>query len=301
MALRFSLGLACVLVGPGFAAPSSANGIAIDSCGPTFSEIYDFQAGQIMQYVQTITQNGSQAETFTSERKYRIVSREALSKGYRYVVDGLIRNSSRSHYPMSPAPRPVTYAQTRETWEFLDSARSAVNACPDRVVRFPDISSPYFTRVKIGIGDKRGFPLSADSTRIKILGADKSATGGNNLYSDSAGKKPLPISGALYYFDVYAAGLGRVIQDGFSFESGSNLRLVGYVRGKDTVGTVVPDTAYPFPSSARRDALPGRRGSDREGSLPARGIVPDPDGTGYRDVKGAFIPPTPAASLRPTP
>lgn len=78
-----------------------------------------------------------------------------------------------------------------------------------------------------------------------------------NIFLDSTGALPSDSSLPVRYGAAYAAGLGCVYLEIRSFETGMGRRLVGHVRGSDTLGTVWRDEAFMAPLSLRRGILAG--------------------------------------------
>jgi hypothetical protein len=292
MSIHFYSGMALGLLGAGFAAPAHATGAAAnaaaDSCGPAFLQIYDFQVGDVFQDEISSTGHGTGfgPTSETLYRKYSVVSKERLANGYRYVMEGLIHRYTKGG-PF-PASWKHDYMEMGETWTFLDSARHPANGCKDHIVELPPFagnSAIFFTRVRIAIGDRQAFPLSSDTTRVKILGARPTDNPADNLYLDSTGISPLPVS-AIAYSALYAAGLGCVHYDAFSFETGLGSRLQGHARGHDTLGVISPDEAFLPPASARPEGVAAGRKPDGIALSRAAMLFPVPGGSGYRDLRG---------------
>jgi hypothetical protein len=311
MPMRTQFRIAIILCGWAVAAPAHGaltQAAAADTCGPTFLQVYDFQVGDVFQDRQTSGSTGGAGITSSTAvyRKYAIVSRERLPNGFRYGISGLLHQVYTHKSSMLPSVPPEeeihSYSEIRETWEFPDTAAHRLNACLDRMIKLPsrpDYPDPVYTRVKIAVGDKRAFPLSSDTTRIKILGNTMAPGSDGNLYSDPDGKIPLTV--AFSYSEGFAAGLGRVRSDVLNGESRASFQLDGCIRGKESLGGISPDETFLPPTQARIPARAAAR--ETEPILRARAgwYFLSQGGSGYRDVKGAGRMPIQAASLRPIP
>jgi hypothetical protein len=297
MGIRFFsgmvLGLACLGFTGAFRSEGSLAAGAVDSCGPSYLEIYDFPVGDVFQDEIVISQGsiGSGYSNVVSvTRRYRITSRLGLANGYRYTLEGLYHKVTNER---SGAGNPLVkheYGEMSETREYLDTASHPLNACKDRMVRVSRIaenpSANFYTRVQIAIGDMRNFPLSSDTTRLKIMGTPIGTTIAN-LYTDSAGN--YSASGASYSA-VYAAGLGCVRIEANLGESGaSSSRLQGYIRGGATIGLIWPDEEFMPPVSTRMEGLAAKRKSDRIRISRSGLVFLVPGGPGYRDLRGESV------------
>ncbi len=294
MGIRFIFGWISFYTCCGFAASSQAAPTAADSCSPTYLQIYDFHVGDVFQDMRSVSSGGGAVRTASSTtvyRKYSIVSKETLAKGFRYGVAGLshqVVSNKTGLMPNSPVTTTHAYDEIKEDWEFLDTASHALNACKDRIVPLKLYSyspEPFaYSRVIIAGGEKTDFPIATDSIRLKILGQNPASMDGN-LYEDSAGKT---VRGSTpLYSAVYAAGLGCVSMKINFGESVSEQRLEGRARGRDVIGGISPDETFLPPGSAR---LPSRA-SAREPKPILRGregwFFLTKDGSGYRDLNGA--------------
>lgn len=308
MGIRFTFGLVCAYACCGFATPSPTALAAADSCSPTYLQIYDFQVGDVFQDRRSVSSGGEAvrpASSTTDYRKYSIVSKETLANGFRYGVAGLshqVVSIKEGLMPTSPVTLYHSYGEIKESWEFLDTAGHRLNACKDRIVPIPPVTSsspsPGYTRIIIVVGEKQAFPYATDSTRLKILGQDPANTDGN-LYVDSAGKtrrEPLPT-----YSAGYAAGLGCVGMKINFGESVSEQRLEGRARGREFIGLISPDETFLPPASARLPSRASAREQKRILSGREGWVFLPQDGSGYRDLNGVRNKPIPAATLRPTP
>lgn len=293
----FFIGLATAASQAEAATSNALPATAMDSCGPSFPEIYDFQVGDVFQGEQTSMNAGNGESKSQIEEKYEIVSRETIQGGYRYGIEGRVRSTYTSSSPYGPSSTQTGYGKVSEIWEFSDSTdRKALNGCKDQVVRFPHVGANYagsgspfsgipitgnFTRVRIAIGDTASFPLTEDATRLKILGAPAGGLHAGNLYKDSA----LKVASQDQVWAVYAAGLGLVRLTAFVFESRIDFRLQGYSRGGVTVGTVYPDAVFIGPDAIRLTA-PRNSGDPRVLRVLNAGPLFLGSGSALRDLSG---------------
>jgi hypothetical protein len=289
-ALLFGIGMLATLARTsGMGVPPAA---PADTCSPSYLGIYDFPVGDVFQDVESQSYSGGGIVPFADTyRKYKVVSRERLANGYRYGIEGLTHRVT-GYLRSTDTARKHTYGQVSETWDFLDSAGQRLDACQDRMVKLPSIAGngkPCFSRVRIAIGDIRNFPLSSDTTRIKILGTPIGSTSGNALYEDSAGKIPVTSAAAVRYSAVYAAGLGCVRLDAFSFETSVGSQLQGHIRGNDTLGVISPDEDFMPPVSTRMEGLAAKRKSDRIRISRSALVFLVPGGPGFRDLRGESV------------
>jgi hypothetical protein len=291
---------------PSFAGPTPPNPTA-GYCGPTYAEIYDFQAGEIFQDIQTHTAGGAEQTAYTVVRKYRIASREAIPGGIRYRIEGLAKSYTQGLF--LPIPPNTRYTRVDTTWEFADSAAGeTLGACENAIVRVPALgpfytpaNRPYtsanrplmippnsdplplnYTRVILAKDDSVDFRLAKHTGVLKILGGPSAGNPKGNLYSDSALKR----EATDHLIAVYAAGLGMVRFSGWQFETAFDAELSGYCRGRDTVGTLSPDTAFEAPVAVFPEAAATRSSRDALDPDPPGSVLLSAKGRGMTDLLG---------------
>jgi hypothetical protein len=215
-------------------------------------EIFDFQVGDVFQY--RIYKPSVEPKNHTETvRKCKVDSRN--ESGFIRTYDYSCLESASDLVGETLAAK--RYNSYRETRTYLDTALSPFNACAGDIV--PMTSEPAFlTRVKEYRGDTSVFPLAEPGLRMKTYGPNLGTRQDTSL---------IPVED-VYQMETYAEGLGLVsaAYGGYPIPP-TTYALVGYVKGKTTVGVVSPDSSFwhtttLHPPAARSAGVGSHRGPE---------------------------------------
>jgi hypothetical protein len=213
------------------------------ACGPGVREIFDFHVGDIFQYriySQAAQGMGHYAEVI---RKYKVVSRNESGFIRTYDFSGWESHSSLLESTLLEK----SFNSYQGTGTYLDTAHSPFNGCPGEIVTMTN-EPGLDTRVEAFQGDTSVFPLARPGLRMKAFGRVLGRRRDTTLV-------PIPDAGG--EAETFAEGLGLVSASHGGLGPFSHTYLVGYVKGRDTVGVVSPDssfwhtTALPSPAARR--------------------------------------------------
>lgn len=206
-----------------------------DTCTPDFKEVYNFQIGDVFQYVEeSSTSIGGLYPTTKITSKYSIESKTANGDTLMYSISGIRRTDSwcAGNPTSDPICDPSSYSEFfNETLVYIDSAMHFLNRCKDELVSgfSEDINSisdsVVYTKIQIQI---------EDTNHVKIIG------GPGNLFTYNANDSLITIDYAEFK-DVYARNLGKISHELWFFEVNESKYLQGYINNGDTTGVISPD------------------------------------------------------------
>lgn len=209
------------------------------ACSPGIREIFDFQVGDVFQY-RIYKPNVDRNKHTETLRKCKVDSRNESGFIRTYDFSCLESASDMAGGTLTEK----RFNSYRETRAYLDTAQSPFNACPGDLVTMT--SEPEFkTRVTAYRGDTSVFPLAEPGLRMKTYGPQLGVLRDTNL---------VPIADA-DQIETYAEGLGLVSAAYGSYPMPpTTYALVGYIKGKTTVGAVSPDSSFWHTTALRRPA-----------------------------------------------
>jgi hypothetical protein len=244
-----------------------------DGCAPGWRQYFDFQVGNVFQ-VRTFVETYPLGSTPNVEtiRKYRVVERRDSGSTRSYVFSG--KEKKTQSYYGSVQPVRVDSSTYSETRVYRDTVNDPLDGCNGAYVRMPGTWSPFllYTQVEALTGDTAAFPLAGTGLRMKRYGRRL------GTLKDTTLTQIMDIEA----METYAEGLGKVSASGGGYMGGSTqFSLTGYVKGRDTVGTISPDSSF-RPTTAIRAPFT-RHGAEQSDRISARAALPAFDAQGRRE------------------
>jgi hypothetical protein len=203
-----------------------------NECNPTFKEIFNFQEGDFFNY--EINEWQEWLGSIDKNESYTITNKKEHGDTVYYVRKGKgtkVEYDIRSCPPCIPPH--ITKYEIYDTLVYVDSANHFLNVCPDSLISVASLipyycqDSDYYTSVQV---------VQNDSMLTKIIGGD------DNFYVyDSTGiidTIEIDHNGCTSFYEVYAKGLGLVEHTYSDFGGSIDKKLLGYIKGTDTVGII---------------------------------------------------------------
>jgi hypothetical protein len=199
-------------------------------CSPTFKEIFNFQVGDYFNY--EINEWHEWEGNIDKNESYTITKKEEHGDTVYYVRKGKgtkVEYDIRSCPPCIPPH--ITKYEIYDTLLYVDSVNHFLNLCPDTLIQGPLLNlcedSAYYTSVHV---------VQNDSMLTKIIG------GFDNFYVyDSTGTIDTILMIDCFtdfFYEVNAKGLGLVQLNYSNMAMNYYKRLLGYIKGTDTVGII---------------------------------------------------------------
>jgi hypothetical protein len=115
---------------------ANSNDAEIDSCNPSFKEIYDFQIGDVFQYVnESWTSAGGAGMIVKRTSKYSIANKWIFGDTLVYSISGIKRFEYSCE--IGPFPGCETHSESntfQDTLYYIDSINHSLNKCKDELV-----------------------------------------------------------------------------------------------------------------------------------------------------------------------
>jgi len=199
-------------------------------CNPTFKEIFNFQMGDYFNYESNLWTEWP-GSTIVKNESYTITKKEEHGDTIYYVRKGKVTEVDNP--PIGPGQPPpyITKYEIYDTLVYIDSVNHFLNSCPDTLIQGPLLNLcedlDYYTSVQV---------VQNDSMLTKIIG------GYDNFFVyDSTGTiDTIEMINCFttYFYEVNAKGLGLVEQSYVNWASSYRKKLLGYIKGTDTVGII---------------------------------------------------------------
>lgn len=198
----------------------------VDTCSPNFKEVYDFQVGDVFQYVNNSWSSaGGTGYNYKTTTKYTIRSKSELADTLTYSIDGVVRDEF--YCDIGPWPG-CEYKSSFKLYQnilrHVDSTDHFLNKCNNELVSF-DFYGDKYSRIKIEI---------QNSIRVKRIG------GQDNFFEYNEKDSLIAIEHE-NIVKVYAKNLGEIANSSSVFESSDTRYLQGYIKNGDTTGTISLD------------------------------------------------------------
>ena len=235
--------LSCILITNDIYAIPDKDDLEEDTL--TFKEIFDFQVGDVFQYVRESSSSaGGVYPTDHWTKRYSIVSKDVSGDTLRYAIQGVVKYE---HWCQGLTPGPfcdytIESERFNGTLVYIDSSNHFLNMPLDSLVRGfhpleDERSEEYYlySRIRInnGIDGLYEFSEIYDGTLIKEVGGE-----GNIFYYDEEDGFREP---EFNYYAAYAKNLGLILETDSYFEGYGYNYLEGYIKGNDTIGKVLSD------------------------------------------------------------
>ena len=213
-----------------------------DTCSPSFKDIYDFQVGDVFQYVkESWTSGGGAGYNTKTTTKYTITNKTVNGDTLMYPITGIKKYER--YCDIGPFPGCEYYSESgfiNDKLIFIDSAKHYLNCCKNELISDFIPEEYYWDSFREEFGELY--------TRIQIKtveGNPEKITGGqagqlNNLYIYNEEDSLISIND-IQYEAVYAKNLGLIKEYFWYFEFNENDFLQGYCKDGDTTGTVSSD------------------------------------------------------------
>ncbi len=207
-----------------------ASDVTQDTCRPNFSDIYEFEVGDVFQFRQVYSSSaGGDNPTKEILTQYTIIEKDSYDNTIEYTVSGW----RQSYQYSNNAQEELLLDDTSSTELFdtlityTDSTDHILNICPNTVtpIYASGISElGYGTIYTTVILDKN------DSLFTKTVG------GKDNIFKVEADTLS-PVS-EISYKAVYQQGMGLTSMKLSFFENKESIVLEGFLRDTDTTGTI---------------------------------------------------------------
>ncbi len=258
------------------------------NCSPTYKEIYNFQSGDVFQFVsKDYTDAGGAGLTVTTTTKYSVTgvleNNDTLSY-FVSIIENVAYSCNRNEIDICETP--TEYKSFKDTLLYIDSATHFLNGCDQQVV--PN----FFSGSKSWLNDIEGGPFYTIIQTSVNDGIHLKTVGGSNIYTYQADSLVHFGNEAFFtaYKEIYGGGLGRI---DFRFSQARydyHKYLEGYVKNGATTGIVTSDndllvsspnalianeiTVFPNPCTGLLYIKSGRQLSDMKTEIfDGRGIM----------------------------
>lgn len=196
-------------------------------CSPTFSEIYDFEIGDVFHYSIIDRKDDHDGSTL-------VYNKESIE-----IIDKKVSTDTTFYY------RKISNRKTIfDTLILVDNGFHTLHACDSDLVRVNDYLHPFFTDEAIDSTDlyAKVSVVNNDTTRswrndhpriVKAIYADGY---GEGFYTQTDSNTYEPFDTICESLTLeYAAGAGLIFEEHFCFESGFYRILINKTNGSDTV------------------------------------------------------------------
>lgn len=229
---KFTVLLITILLCAGFDANSQ-------NCSPTLKEIYNFQIGNVFQYVSTeYTKAGGAGLTVTTTTKLTITGIHENNDTLKYFVLG-IENVAYScdQNEIDICDTPTEYKTFEDTLVYIESAAHFLNGCDQQLV------TNFFTENKSWLNDLETGPIYTKIQISESEGRHLKTIGGGEIYVYQSDSLVHFVDEAYFisFKEVYAEGLGRIDIQFSQARYNYHKYLEGYVKDGDTTGVVTSD------------------------------------------------------------
>ncbi len=209
---------------------TSATSTVQDTCRPDFSDIYDFEIGDIFQYRQTYSSSaGGDNPTKEIVTQYTITGKYNFNNTYEYSISGWRQSYQYSNESDDGESEEDTSSiELFDTLiSYTDSTNHILNVCPNTITPL------YASGIsELGYGTIYTTVLldKSDSLFSKTVG------GKDNIFNYSA--DTLNTVSTISYKAVYQQSMGLISMKLSFFENTESNILEGFLRGADTTGSV---------------------------------------------------------------
>jgi hypothetical protein len=236
-----------------------------DSCGPSFSKIYNFEPGYVFQY-RKISTNSSGSSTHTQEiiRHFTILDKSNVHPLTIYHIAGWKKTSN--YYTSSDEG--VFDNDTTSIFDFIDeyitytdSATHFLNVCPKEIVKI------YDERLaSLGLDEVYSY---INSQQLDGIAFEKSIGGQANILEYNEQDSLVPVNN-LHYKATYRSNCGLVSQEFKFFETRELIMLEAYFIGNDTIGEFLHE---PYPEIAASSVINSNKSGLSFYPNPARDFI----------------------------
>ena len=211
----------------------------IDTCGPSFKDIYNFEVGDVFQYFQPHygeNQSGFISSDITT--KYTIIDKTIVGDTFNYKIKGIKYTDNYCSCSLSKKDK-TSSVIINENLIYIDSSNHFLNKCKNEliIVKGPQQNKVFEDRLTYAFGEIDSLfstvQLNENNKAEKIIGDYE------NIFFDNKKDSSLPVF--MTYKAVYAKNTGLIEEKIISFEYGNKLNLQGYIKNGDTTGTVSSD------------------------------------------------------------
>jgi hypothetical protein len=213
-----------------------------DTCSPSFKDIYDFQVGDVFQYVKKSWASGGGAGYNTKTTlKYTITNKTGYGDTLIYPITGI--KKFERYCDIGPFPGCEYYSESsliNDILIFIDSATHYLNCCNNELISNFIPEEYYWDSFREEFGE-----LYTKIQTQTSEGNPEKKTGGqtgqlNNLYIYNE-EDSLVRTNDIQYEAVYAKNLGIIKEYFWYFEFDENDYLQGSIKHGDTTGMVSSD------------------------------------------------------------
>lgn len=206
----------------------------IDNCGPNFQEVYNFNIGDVFQYVNLSYKSaGGAGLTEKTTTKYTVTSKTLNGDTITYTIDG-IRNIDYycARDEINWCDNPSKSEVFQDTLIYIDSIDHFLNKCNQEVVPLSSMGRSCYKYDLLTIIQT----FMEGTNQIKKIGEHF------YTYEDDSLVSSFPEECMPWFYEMYAKNLGKIESYKYWYHGDSDhSSLQGYVKNGDTTGIVTPD------------------------------------------------------------
>jgi hypothetical protein len=227
---KLSVYLILILICNGIIAQDGFIKLNNDDCNPVFKSIYDFQIGDVFQYIEvTWVSSGGLGRIITTTTKYSISDKNIDGDTIIYIING-IKNIEYScdFGPDLWCETPSKSRFVNDTLVYIDSVNHFLNKCIDEVISgfmLDEELGEVYAKIQI---NSRGENLE------KVVGGE------DNLFIKNEKDSLIAYQNGGYQ-EVYSEHSGKIEKSYWGFEYHSKEYLQGTIKNGDTTGIITSD------------------------------------------------------------